>query len=159
MIKSLLLNNLLLAIIWVMATGTLTEENFIFGFIISFLILYLITVNKKERKYFTMLPKLLSFIFFMLWEIVKANFHALRDSLYSKSKLSPAIVKYYLKAESDVEITLFANIVSLTPGTLVMDVSDDKKVMYIHVLHLENKKDFIDEVRNKFEKRLLELIR
>lgn len=159
MIKSLLLNNLLLAIIWVMATGTLTEENFIFGFIIGFLILYLITVNKKERKYFTMLPKLLSFIFFMLWEIVKANFHALRDSLYSKSKLSPAIVKYYLKAESDVEITLLANIVSLTPGTLVMDVSDDKKVMYIHVLHLENKKDFIDEVRNKFEKRLLELIR
>jgi multicomponent Na+:H+ antiporter subunit E len=77
MIKSLLLNNLLLAIIWVMATGTLTEENFIFGFIISFLILYLITVNKKERKYFTMLPKLLSFLFFMLWEIVKANFHAL----------------------------------------------------------------------------------
>lgn len=159
MIKSLLLNNLLLAIIWVMATGTLTEENFIFGFIISFLILYLITVNKKERKYFTLLPKLLSFIFFMLWEIVKANFLALRDSLYSKSKLSPAIVKYYLKAESDVEITLLANIVSLTPGTLVMDVSDDKKVMYIHVLHLENKKDFIDEIKNKFEKRLLELMR
>jgi multicomponent Na+:H+ antiporter subunit E len=159
MTKSLLLSNLLLAIIWVMATGTLTEENFIFGFLISFMILYLITINKEERKYFTMLPKLVTFIFFMLWEIIKANFQAIRDSLYAKSKLSPAIVKYPLEAESDVEITLLANLVSLTPGTLIMDVSDDKKVMYIHVLHLENKEVFIEEVRNKFEKRLLELMR
>lgn len=159
MTKSLLLSNLLLAIIWVMSTGTLTEENFIFGFLISFMILYLITINKEERKYFTMLPKLVTFIFFMLWEIIKANFQAVRDSLYPKSKLSPAIVKYPLEAESDVEITLLANLVSLTPGTLIMDVSDDKKVMYIHVLHLENKEVFIEEVRNKFEKRLLELMR
>ena len=159
MTKSLLLSNLLLAIIWVLATGTLTEENFIFGFLISFMILYLITINKEERKYFTMLPKLISFIIFMLWEIIKANFQAVRDSLYSKSKLSPAIVKYTLEAESDVEITILANLVSLTPGTLIMDVSDDKKVMYIHVLHLDNKEVFIEEVRNKFEKRLLELMR
>ncbi|MFD2200715.1 Na+/H+ antiporter subunit E [Shivajiella indica] len=159
MTKNLLLSNLLLAIIWVMATGTLTEENFIFGFMVSFLILYLITVNKEERKYFTMLPKLIYFILFMLWQIIKANFQAVKESLYTKSKLSPAIVKYPLEASSDVEITLLANLVALTPGTLVIDISDDKKVMYIHVLHLENKESFISEVKNNFEKRLLELMR
>jgi multicomponent Na+:H+ antiporter subunit E len=159
MTKKLLLSNLLLAIIWVMATGTLTEENFIFGFIISFLILFLITINKQDTKYFTMLPKLIYFILFMLWQIIKANFQAVKESLYSKSKLSPAILKYPLEASSDGEITILANLVSLTPGTLVIDISDDKKVMYIHVLHLENKEDFITEVKNNFEKRLLELMR
>jgi multicomponent Na+:H+ antiporter subunit E len=47
----------------------------------------------------------------------------------------------------------------VTPGTLVMDISDDKKVMYVHVMHLESREDFVDEVKNKFEKRLLEILR
>jgi multicomponent Na+:H+ antiporter subunit E len=46
MTKSMFLNNLLLTIIWVLATGTITEENFIFGFLISFGILYIITINQ-----------------------------------------------------------------------------------------------------------------
>jgi multicomponent Na+:H+ antiporter subunit E len=142
-----------------MATGTLTEENFIFGFLISFGILYIITTNSQDRKYFTILPKLFSFFLFMSWEIIKANLVTVKESLYAKSKLEPAVVKIPLSVESDLEITILAIMVSVTPGTLVMDISDDKKVMYVHVMHVGNKKDFIDEVKNKFEKRLLEILK
>jgi multicomponent Na+:H+ antiporter subunit E len=159
MTKSMFLNNLVLAIIWVLATGTLTEENFIFGFLISFGILYIINTNSQDRKYFTILPKLLSFFMFMSWEIVKANLVTVKESLYAKSKLKPAVVKVPLTVESDLEITILAIMVSVTPGTLVMDISDDKKVMYVHVMHVSNKQDFIDEVKNKFEKRLLEILK
>lgn len=159
MTKSMFLNNLLLAIIWVLATGALTEENFIFGFLISFGILYIITINREDRKYFTMLPKLLSFILFMSWEIIKSNLLTVKESLYAKSKLNPAMVKVPLTVESDFEISILATMVSVTPGTLVMDISDDKKVMYVHVMHLVDKQGFINEVKNKFEKRLLEIMR
>jgi multicomponent Na+:H+ antiporter subunit E len=142
-----------------MATGTLTEENFIFGFLISFGILYIITINKQDRKYFTIIPKLVSFFLFMFWEIIKTNLVTVKESLYAKSKLKPAVVKVPLTVESDLEITILAIMVSVTPGTLVMDISDDKKVMYVHVMHVGNKKDFIDEVKNKFEKRLLEILK
>lgn len=142
-----------------MATGTLTEENFIFGFLISFGILYVITINKQDRKYFTILPKLVSFFLFMFWEIIKTNLVTVKESLYAKSKLKPAVVKVPLTVESDLEITILAIMVSVTPGTLVMDISDDKKVMYVHVMHVSNKQDFIDEVKNKFEKRLLEILK
>ncbi|WP_194974646.1 Na+/H+ antiporter subunit E [Aquiflexum lacus] len=159
MTNSMFLNNLLLTIIWVLATGTLTEENFIFGFLISFGILYIITINKEERKYFTILPKLISFIMFMSWEILKANLVTVKESLYAKSKLEPAVIKVPLTVESDIGITILATMVSVTPGTLVMDISDDKKVMYVHVMHVRSKKEFVDEVKNKFEKRLLEILR
>jgi multicomponent Na+:H+ antiporter subunit E len=159
MTKSMFLNNLVLAIIWVMATGTLTEENFIFGFLISFGILYIITINRQDRKYFTLLPKLFSFFLFMFWEIIKANLATVKESLYAKSKLEPALVKIPLTVESDLEITILAIMVSVTPGTLVMDISDDKKVMYVHVMHLSSRQDLIDEVKNKFEKRLLEILK
>lgn len=159
MTKSLFLSNLILAIIWVMATGTLTEENFLFGFIISFVILWIITYKEDERKYFTVIPKLIGFLGFILWEITKANFQSVRESFYPKSKLEPAIVKVPLEAKTDIEITFLANIISLTPGTLIMDVSNDNKVIYIHVMHLLDKEDFIKEIKEKFEKPLLELMR
>lgn len=159
MTKSMFLNNLLLAIIWVLATGTLTEENFIFGFLISFGILYVITINKQDRTYFTLIPKLLSFFSFVLWEIIKANLVTVKESLYAKSKLKPAVIKVPLTVESDLAITILATMVSVTPGTLVMDISDDKKVMYVHVMHVKDKQDFIDEVKNKFEKRLMEVLK
>lgn len=159
MTKSLFLSNLILAIIWVLATGTLTEENFLFGFFISFMILWVITYKKEERKYFTMIPKLFGFGAFVLWEITKANFQSVKESFYPKSKLEPAIVKVPLDAKTDMEITFLANIISLTPGTLIMDVSDDKKVIYVHVMHLIDKEDFIKEIKAKFEKPLLELMR
>ncbi|MCR9017486.1 Na+/H+ antiporter subunit E [Aquiflexum gelatinilyticum] len=159
MTKSLFLSNLILAIIWVMATGTLTEENFLFGFFISFTILWVITFKKEERKYFTVIPKLLAYIAFIFWEIIKANFQSLKESFYPKSKLEPAIVKVPLDAKTDVEISILSNIISLTPGTLIMDVSDDKKVVYVHVMHLLDKENFIKEIKLKFEKPLLELMR
>ncbi|MCL6261089.1 Na+/H+ antiporter subunit E [Aquiflexum sp. TKW24L] len=159
MTKSLFLTNLILAIIWVMATGTLTEENFVFGFLISFVILWIITFKKEERKYFTVIPKLIGFLLFLLWEIIKANFQSMRESFLPKSKLEPAIVKFPLDAKSDLEISFLANIVSITPGTLIMDVSDDKKVIYIHVMNMSDKEEFIKEIKQKFEKPLLELMR
>ncbi|MCH6235642.1 Na+/H+ antiporter subunit E [Cognataquiflexum rubidum] len=159
MTKSLFLSNLILAIIWVLATGTLTEENFLFGFIIGFVILGVITYKKEERKYFTIIPKLFGFMIFLLWEITKANFQSARESFYPKSRLVPAIVKVPLDAKTDLEISFLANIISLTPGTLIMDVSNDKKVIYVHVMHLLDKEEFIKETKRKFEKPLLELMR
>jgi multicomponent Na+:H+ antiporter subunit E len=159
MTKSLFLSNLILAIIWVMATGTLTEENFLFGFFISFAILWVITFKKEERKYFTMIPKLLAYMLFIFWEIIKANFQSLKESFYPKSKLEPAIVKVPLDAKTNMEISILSNIISLTPGTLIMDVSDDKKVVYVHVMHLQDKENFIKEIKLKFEKPLLDLMR
>jgi multicomponent Na+:H+ antiporter subunit E len=159
MTKNLFLSNIVLALIWVAASGTLTQENFIFGFLIGLGILWVITIDKKNSSYFVMLPKFLGFTLYVIWQIIIANFQAARDSLYPRSRLSPAIIGFELLAETDLEITLLANFVSITPGTLVIDVSDDKKTMYIHVMHVTDKEAFIIDIRENFEKRLLEFMR
>lgn len=158
MTKSLFLSNLMLTLIWVLATGVLTEENLLFGFFLGFGVLWIVTTNKKDRKYFYIVPILISFIGTLLWEIIKANFMTVKESIL-QDKLEPAIIKYPLKVQSDGEITLLANIVALTPGTVVIDISDDKKVMFIHVMHLKDKESFIKEIQKKFENKLLKIIR
>ncbi|EOZ98465.1 Na(+) H(+) antiporter subunit E [Indibacter alkaliphilus LW1] len=159
MIKSLFLSNILLALVWVFATGTLTQENFLFGFLIAFGILWLITINRTEIKYFSFVPKILWFFLFVLSKIIAANLQTVKESLYKKDDLSPAIIKVPLAAKSDLEITFLANLICLTPGTMVLDVSDDKKAMYVHSLHCEDRDTFIKEIKTEFEQRLLDLMR
>jgi multicomponent Na+:H+ antiporter subunit E len=159
MIKTRFLSNLLLSFIWVAITGTFTIENFVFGFLLSFILLWIISPNRREQKYFSRGPKLIAFIFFFLYELIKANLEVAYDVITPRFFMKPGIVKVPLTATSDLEITLLANLISLTPGTLSLDVSDDKKVLYVHAMYVKDKEEFIAGIKNGFEKRLLEILR
>jgi len=73
--------------------------------------------------------------------------------------MRPGIVAVPLEARSDIEITLFANLLTLTPGTLSLDVSSDKKVIYVHALYVDDAGSFRREIKEGLEKRLLEVLR
>ncbi len=154
-----LLNNLL-TFVWVALTGTFTFLNFAFGFVLSFVALWLINRNKEdEGKYFKLVPRTISFVFFFLFELIKANIQVAYDVITPKFYMTPGIVRVPLDATSDLEITLLANLISLTPGTLSLDVSEDRKVLYVHSMYIADKDVFIRNIKNGFERRLLELLR
>lgn len=102
---------------------------------------------------------MIGFIFFFLYELVKANIQVAYDVITPKFYMTPGIVEVPLDAKSDMEITLLANLISLTPGTLSLDVSSDRKVLFVHSMYLSNKEDFIYSIKNGFERKLLEILR
>ncbi|MAN28427.1 MULTISPECIES: Na+/H+ antiporter subunit E [Mesonia] len=157
--KNRFLSNILLTFIWVAITGDFTFANYFFGFVLSFIILYVITKGRGSAKYFKILPKLIGFVFFFLWELLKANLQVAYDVITPTFYMTPGIVRVPLEAETNLEITLLANLITLTPGTLSLDVSDDRKVLYVHAMYLKDKQAFIDDIKNGFEKRLLEILR
>lgn len=159
MIKTKFLSNLILSFIWVALTGTFTLEFFIFGFILSYALMWIITTNRREDKYFTKWPKIFGFAFFFLYELVVANIQVAYHVIKPNNYLKPGIVRIPLSATSDMEITLLANLISLTPGSLCLDVSDDKKVLYVHAMYVNDKDAFIHSIKNGFERRLLEILR
>jgi multicomponent Na+:H+ antiporter subunit E len=73
--------------------------------------------------------------------------------------MKPGIVEVPLEAKTSLEITLLANLISLTPGTLSLDVSDDRKVLYVHAMYIDDKASFVKSIKNGFEKRLLAIMR
>lgn len=151
--------NLVLTIVWVFLTGSLEFVNFLFGFILSFLVLWLISRKQENRKYFVIAPRLISFFFFFLYELLKANIQVAHDVITPKFYMQPGIVAFPLAAKSDLEITILANVISLTPGTLSLDVSDDKKTLYIHAMYVNDKEEFIQDIKNGFERRILSITR
>ena len=151
--------NILLTIVWVFLTGSLAFINFMFGYVLSFLVLWLISRNEKSRKYFRILPQIIAFIFFFLYELIKANIQVAADVVTPKFYMKPGIVKLPLDVKSNLEITLLANLISLTPGTLSLDISEDRKVLYVHAMYIHDKEAFIDDIKNGFEKRILNILR
>lgn len=156
--KNSFISNLILTFIWVAITGNFIFQNFLFGFIASFFILRLVA-SKEQRKYFKIFPKVIAFIFFFIYELIKANLQVAYEVLTPHYNMSPGIVKVPLDAETDIEITFLANLISLTPGTLSIDVSDNKKVLYVHSMYIKDRESFIAGIKNGFEKRILEILR
>jgi multicomponent Na+:H+ antiporter subunit E len=153
------LMNILLALVWIALTGQFDFQNFLFGFVVSFFALYVIARGNRERGYFYRLPKIISFFFFFLKELVKANLEVAYDVVTPKFYMKPGIIKIELDAQTDIEITLLANLITMTPGTLSLDVSDDKKVLYVHAMYIRDREKFIHGIKHGFERRLLELLR
>jgi multicomponent Na+:H+ antiporter subunit E len=156
-----LLGNLLLALVWVGMTGEFTPLNFAIGFALGLLILFFARRVVGTPNYLVKTVQVLELVAFLLWELLLANLRVAYDVLTPGYHMRPGVVAIPLDAKSDIEITLLANLITLTPGTLSLDVSSDRSVLYIHVMYVDN--DDLDEVRRKiksgFERRVLEVLR
>jgi len=89
------------------------------------------------------IPIMVVFAFYFLWKLLLANLRVAFDVIRQNKQIRPAIVAVETSARTDAEITLLANLVSLTPGTLVIDVSTDRRFLYLHVLYLSEAEDFV----------------
>ncbi len=159
MMKNQFLLNILLAIAWILLSGEVTAENFIEGLIIGYLILWISKSALGGTKYFRKIPKAISFFFYFVKELILANLKVAFDIITPKDYMQPGIVAVPLDAETDMEITLLANLITLTPGSLSLDISKDKKVLYIHALYIDDVYKFKQEIKNGIERRLLEVLR
>lgn len=157
----MLLLNILLAFAWAALTGEFTPANLIFGFILGYAALW-VTQRRRGRAaptYFLKGRQVVGFSLFFAWELIKANLRVAYDVLTPHPRMTPGILAIPLDAETDAEITFFANLITLTPGTLSLDVSTDRRVLYIHAMYIEDKETFRKEIKDGLERRLLEVLR
>lgn len=159
MLQNFLLN-ILLTFVWVALTGQLNYTNFVFGFIVGFFLLWFLNRKRTSNQdYFMRVPKILAFIMYFLYDMLKANIEVAIDVVTPNYNMKPGIIKFEMDAKTDFEITMLANMVAMTPGTLVIDISKDKKYMYIHAMYLKDIARFKRNLKQRTEKKLLEIIR
>jgi multicomponent Na+:H+ antiporter subunit E len=157
--KNIFLMNILLTFVWAALTGNFTYGNFIFGFLLSYCIIWILTLGDDRVSYFKRFPRVVGFVIFFIKELIKANIQVAFDVVTPEHFMKPGIVQIPLSAKTELEITLLSNIITLTPGTLGLDVSSDKKYLYIHAMYVKDKEAFIYEIKNGFERRLLQIMR
>jgi multicomponent Na+:H+ antiporter subunit E len=151
--------NLLLALAWIALTGQFSPVNFIEGFILGYLMLWLVQRAVGPSNYFSKVVQFLGFVRFFAWELLIANLRVAYSVLLPHPHLRSGIIAVPLDVQTDIEITLLVNLITLTPGTLSLDLSDDRRVLYIHALHVDDVQQFRRQIKLGFERRVLELLR
>lgn len=156
---TLLLISVLLALTWAAITGTFSLGNLILGFVIGGMSLWIIRLQVGQTHLLRKVPKILSLAALFLYELmmsaVKVLFLVLSPNMHKE--LQPAIIAFPLKVKSDAEITLLANLITLTPGTLSVDVSPDRSSLFVHALKMPDKDQMISDIANGFEAKIIEV--
>jgi multicomponent Na+:H+ antiporter subunit E len=155
-----LLWNISLALAWTAITGDFTLGNLGMGFALGFIIMFFAR-RVIGGGYTSRMFRIVELFIFFCWELLLANFRVAFDVLTPKDLATPGIIALPLDVQSDVEITLLANMITLTPGTVTLDVSADRKVLYVHAMYIDEGdiEGFRRRIKHGFERRIIEALR
>jgi multicomponent Na+:H+ antiporter subunit E len=152
--------NVLLALAWVALTGEVSFGNLVTGFGLGLLVLFFTRRIVGTPTYLVRLWRGLRLLLFFVEEIIRSNLRVAYDVLTPGYHLRPGVIAIPLDARTDIEITLLANMITLTPGSFSLDVSADRRVLYVHAMYLdENVDDYRRRIKDGFERRILEVTR
>jgi multicomponent Na+:H+ antiporter subunit E len=151
--------NIALAFVWVIVTSAFTLENLAFGWVLGFVLLWSVRQALGETTYFEKPWLALKFLLFFIKEIIVCNLRVAWDVVTPRHYMKPAIVAIPLDLTSDAEITLLANMLTLTPGTCSLDVSTDRRTLYVHAMYCDDPDVLRAEIKRDYEARIKELLR
>lgn len=167
---SMFLANILLAFVWSIAFGGFTPANFLIGMVLGYIAIRIATFGGGNDRYSVRVWRFASFLLYFLWQMLLANIKMAGYTLSPLGRLRPAILAIPLDIPdkpdgtpgdpmTDFEITALANVITLTPGTLSIDVSEDRRALFIHFMHVADRDAVVEEIETGFKARLLGLTR
>jgi multicomponent Na+:H+ antiporter subunit E len=158
--------NLLLALIWAIALGPLSARNLIIGFFVGFVAIAIgwriapgDRVGRSSNAYALKALAVLGFAWFFIKELVVANIRMARFTLGPTRNITAGIVAVPLEEMSDMEITILANLITLTPGTMSVDVATDRRCLYVHCMDASDPEAIRADIKEGFEARVIEVLR
>jgi multicomponent Na+:H+ antiporter subunit E len=149
----------MLALVWVAMTAGFSPLNFTLGFVLGYLILVFSQRVLGSTSYFRKGNQVVRFAAYFGREMVLANLRVAYDVITPGYHMRPAIVAVPLDAKTDAEITMLANLITVTPGSFSLEVSPDRSVLYVHAMYVDDPETFRREIKDGFERRVLELLR
>jgi len=152
--------NLLLAFVWAFATGQLTASNILIGLVLGYWVLFFTHRSDEGRSYFLRVWRVVKFFFFYMGQLIKSNLRVAHDVVTPRNYMRPGVVAVPLTVDTDAEIVLLANLITLTPGTLSLDLSPDRKTLYVHMMYIDVDDELARrQIKEGLETRVLELLR
>ncbi len=150
---------LLLTLAWLMLTGSWSVPNIVLGFALSLAASSFSRETRRRREVAIRPARVLGLALLFLWELALSGYRVARLVLTPRMELKPGIFAYPLKVDRNFEITLLANLITLTPGTLSVDVSPDRKLLFVHAIDCSDPDQARRDIANGFERKILEAFR
>jgi len=149
--------SLTLWIIWLLLNNTVAAGHMVLGAILAIIIPLMTSSFWPEKVCLRHPVTLFKFIGIVLWDILVANIKVAQLILGNKNNLEPKFLQIPLDIQHPLAISLLANTISLTPGTVSCDVIDNGKILLVHGLHEPDPQATIDEIKQRYEQPLKEV--
>ena len=151
----MLLGSLLLALAWAALQGEITLVNLLLGYLVGYVILALLAKGGvMPSTLASRTVRALGLAAFFVWELLLANVRVALDVLRPRTAIAPAVVGIPLDVTSDGEILLLSMLINITPGSVTIDLSDDRRTLYVHVMHVQSAEQTRREIKDGFERRV-----
>lgn len=156
-----LLLNLFIAFLWMtlMDEDELKFTTFFAGFLVGIGIIFFMHRFFGTQFYLKRLYSSIKLLFLFIWELTLSSVIVLKQILSPRLKIKPGIFKYETVLKSDVEVTMLSLLLTLTPGSVVMEVSPEGNVLYIHAMDVEQSREGLLKQLKNFEKAIMEVTR
>jgi multicomponent Na+:H+ antiporter subunit E len=151
----MLLASILLALAWAALQGEITLANLLAGLVLGSAILTLLSKGGvMPSTMTTRTAYAIELVAFFLWELVLANVRVAWDVLRPQTAIQPAVLAIPLEVTSNREILLLSMLINITPGSVTIDLSDDRRTLYVHVMHMRSADATRREIKDGFERRV-----
>ena len=148
---------LVLWAIWLLLNNTVAMGHVVLGGVLAIVIPMLTSGFWPESVCIRHPKTLFKFIAVVIWDILIANVIVAKLILGNKDRLQPKFLHIPLDIEHPLAISILANTISLTPGTVSCDLNADKTVLLVHGLHEDDPQDTINEIKQRYEAPLKEI--
>jgi multicomponent Na+:H+ antiporter subunit E len=150
---------LLLTLAWLALTGSWTLPNMLLGLGLSAAAWSFAREQRLPRQVTPRPLRIAGLALLFLYELLLSGYRVARLVLTPRMDLKPGIFAYPLRVDRNFEITLLANLITLTPGTLSVDVSPDRSTLFVHAIDCSDPERTCREIAEGFERRILEAFR
>ncbi|MEQ9617405.1 MAG: Na+/H+ antiporter subunit E [Phycisphaerales bacterium] len=138
--------NLVLALTWCLLTGGFGSWNFIAGLLVGSVVVSAYTNATGQGGYYRRMWRVFSFACYFFTILVKSNLQIAWEVATPGWGCTPRVIRYPVGELTDVQRVTLANCITLTPGTLVMDISPDKQFLYIHCMYGKHRDTVIKDI-------------
>ncbi|WP_106497074.1 Na+/H+ antiporter subunit E [Lentibacillus sp. Marseille-P4043] len=151
--------NFIIAIMWMFLSESYTATSFLAGYLLGLLLLLLLNRFVPDTFYLKRVYKIVKLILLFIKELISSNIDIVKLVYKRKPEFEPGIFALPVDLKSNWGITLLANLITLTPGTLSVAISYDHSHIYIHAMDIDTIDDSINSIKNTFEKAIMEVTR
>ncbi|MEM0944675.1 MAG: Na+/H+ antiporter subunit E, partial [Pseudomonadota bacterium] len=126
--------NLLIAGMWALLAGEFTLTTLGVGYLIGFVALYSVQPVLGGSDYFLKVPRVIRLFALFLWALVNSSWRVAYDVLTPKAQNRPGIIAVPIRTRNETETLLLSSMISLTPGSLSLDLDEDGKTLFVHAM-------------------------
>lgn len=153
--------NIVIAVLWMLLKDENTAHitTFFTGYLIGIIVLYLMHRFFGQPFYMRKIWSICKLGILFLKELFLSSILIIKQICSPKLDVTPGIFTYETKLQGNVEITVLALLLTLTPGSVVMEIAEDGQLFYIHAMDMEQSKADVIRSMSSFEQAIMEVTR